>query len=467
MRLNQQLSALLVLTVLLTVTAMGAVVAWNLRSGFGDYVRARDGEALERLSEDLSRRLAAAGPGQAKALSVLQSMWPELGGGRYPPPLPPPPDDLERPPPPPGGGFEQRVALYTVDGVLLAGHPAPDGRETLSRPLLLDGQRVAVLRLPPPPLLPQGVDARFLRRQYWVIAIAGAALLLTTLTLARLLAARWVRPLIQLQRTASSIATGAFDVRMDARGGDEIADLVRHVNDMAASLERLEQGRRRWIAELAHELRTPLTVLQGELEALEDGVRPLTPAAVISLREEVRQLSRLAEDLYLLAIADLKGLPCEFAADDAPTALLRMVRRFEARAEAHGLRLMLDVPIRAQAVCWDAGRIEQLLDNLLENSLRYTDAPGVIWVRYQVCGQHLLLQVEDSAPAVPAADIAKLFDPLYRADPARSRHAGGSGLGMAICTAIVRAHGGEITAALASLGGLDVRVSLPLAGPAP
>ena len=110
---------------------------------------------------------------------------------------------------------------------------------------------------------------------------------------------------------------------------------------------------------------------------------------------------------------------------------------------------------------WDPARIEQLLRNLLENSLRYTDPPGRIAVRLQGVGDRVQLQIEDSAPGVPAGDMVRVFEPLYRADAARSRHAGGSGLGMAIAEAIVHAHDGQIRAEPSVLGGLCVRIELP------
>ena len=114
---------------------------------------------------------------------------------------------------------------------------------------------------------------------------------------------------------------------------------------------------------------------------------------------------------------------------------------------------------------WDGRRVEQLLGNLLDNSLRYTDAPGRVCLTLQIDAGDVLIDLDDSAPGVPDADAARLFEPLYRADAARSRHTGGSGLGLAICHAIVQAHRGAITAAASELGGLRIRIRLPrLAG---
>ena len=160
-----------------------------------------------------------------------------------------------------------------------------------------------------------------------------------------------------------------------------------------ADLQRMEGARRRWIADMSHELRTPLTGLRGEIEALADGVRPLTPAALLFLREDVLRLSALSDDLHLLAMADLHSLPCRFADADAVDTVRAALQRFAARAAAAGLSLAWAVPPPAALpVCWDSARIGQLLANLLENSLRYTDAPGRIALTLQRSGNSLRQQ---------------------------------------------------------------------------
>jgi two-component system sensor histidine kinase BaeS len=117
-------------------------------------------------------------------------------------------------------------------------------------------------------------------------------------------------------------------------------------------------------------------------------------------------------------------------------------------------------------VFWDAQRMEQVLTNLLENSLCYTDAPGRVRLTIERQRDRVWMRVDDSEPGVPTADLGRLFDPLYRSDASRSRHRGGSGLGLAICAALVRAHAGQITAAASELGGLSILIDMPLiAGP--
>jgi two-component system sensor histidine kinase BaeS len=234
----------------------------------------------------------------------------------------------------------------------------------------------------------------------------------------------------------------------------------------------LEQARRLWIAQISHELRTPLAVLRGELESIEDGARAPTPTLIASLRDEVMQLTRLVGDLHMLSMADMDGLRCNFESGDANAMLLKTLQRFAEPARQRGLQLQLpvsgDTPLQ---VCWDFSRIEQLLSNLLNNSLRYTDAPGVVNVHWAMDSPvpnalgsgSLSLIIEDSAPAVSPEDLNQLFEPLFRADKSRQRGSEhGSGLGLSIVRAIVSSHHGQVTAEHSPLGGLRLRVQLPL-----
>jgi len=494
MRLVHQLSLLLSATALIAVAAVAGLVGWNLRAGFSDYLQAQDGEHLSRLMDAAERDLAQRGSAPQDWRPVLRT-WLEAArvatqrggppegppegrpeGRPDDPPLPdrpgfdaPPPRDARREPPPPRrdpSGFGPRIVVLAADGVT----PLAGRRETLDRPgqtraVKVDGQTMVILRLAERAGPAEGVDASFLRRQYIGLAAVAGGVLAVALVLARLLAVRWVRPLAQAQTAARRIAAGEFDVRLPARqasGASEISALHGDINGMADALSRLETSRQRWIAELSHELRTPLAVLRGEVEALVDGIRPLDRGALASLQEEVRRLSRLVEDFHLLATSELRALPCEFE-PVAPAALLQAaVERVMPRARAIGLVIEAELPQVLPAARWDAVRISQLLANLLENSLRYTEAPGLVQVTARALGASIEIRLDDTPPGVPEGDMERLFDPLYRADPSRSRAFGGSGLGLAIARAIAQAHGGRLRAELSSLGGLAVVLTLPV-----
>lgn len=490
MRLVHQLSLLLMATVLAAVAAVAGLVVWNLRAGFSDYLQAQDGEHLTRLMQAAERDLARRDRMPADWRPVLRDWLDatrEAGRGAGADPVPGPDDPLlprpgDRRPgfegrPPPGreppparrdpANFGPRVVVLAADGIT----PLAGRRETLNRPgqtraVKVRGETVVVLRLAERAGPAEGVDASFLRRQYLGLAAVAGAVLLVALVLAHWVAVRWARPLAQAQAAARRIAAGEFAVRLplprDGAGASEIAGLHADINVMAESLARLESSRQRWLAELSHELRTPLAVLRGELEALADGIRPLDRTALASLQEEVRRLSRLVEDFHLLATSELRALPCQFEAV-APAALLHAaVDRMVPRARALGLVMDAPLPRVLPAACWDAVRISQLLANLLENSLRYTTAPGQVRLTARSLGQSIEIRLDDSPPGVPQADLTRMFDPLYRADPSRSRAFGGAGLGLAIARAIAQTHDGQLRAEASPLGGLAMVLTLPL-----
>jgi two-component system sensor histidine kinase BaeS len=191
-------------------------------------------------------------------------------------------------------------------------------------------------------------------------------------------------------------------------------------------------------------------------------VRPLDPAALQSLADEVRQLARLTDDLHLLALSDLNELPLEVKAIDAAALARRAAERWQIQARKAGLTLTFEGGARVDIEA-DEGRLTQLLDNLLANSIRYTDAPGQVRVTLRAAGATAELTVDDSPPGVPADKRAGLFEPLYRPDRERSRAKGGSGLGLALARAIAEAHGGTIEARDSPLGGLRVVARLPIA----
>jgi two-component system, OmpR family, sensor histidine kinase BaeS len=488
LRLVHTLSLLLLVAVLLAVLAMGAVTAWNLKNGFVNYLAARDVERLTQFAAMVGK--AAEQSGGMAALqqrprpmhNLLEQFAQEQGlpmrQGPSPPTLDAGPNTTDgrpgygRPPPPGDDSFGARLAVVTLDGQALIGRRPPlQTGPFIDRPIKVHGSVVALARLRPAPPVTDADDARFLQTQYRDIVWVAATLFLLALVSAWWVARRWSQPLRAVQEATGRIARGEFDVRvaMTLRGSgrsDEIGDVVRNINQMADSLQRLDSGRRRWVANVSHELRTPLAVLRGEIEALIDGVRPLRPAAILSLRDETLRLAALVDDLHLLAMSDLQALPCQFTDIDAASLVEQIFQRFAPRASSAGLSLsgQVDAP-RPLNVRWDGTRIQQLLVNLLENSLRYTDAPGHIVWSVKSDGDRVVIDINDSAPGVPVATLPHVFEPLYRVDAARSRQHGGSGLGLAICEAIVRSHGGHIQAGLSALGGLHVGVELPASPP--
>jgi two-component system sensor histidine kinase BaeS len=478
LRLVHTLSLTLLAFTGVAVLALGGLTAWHLRDGFGQYLAASDVQHFERFVGVVEARLAR--EGGAADLMAGRMDWRGLMDELNP--RPERPQGLPSLPgmsaPPTGrkaDAFPERIQVLAPNGSLLLGPPRiglVDSGTVVERPVHANGQVVALARMRPAPIVRTGAEARFLHDQYALIAAGGLGLIVLALLTATGLARRWTHPLAAVQDATQRLAQGELTVRLPGGPGlagrsDEIGDVMRNVNRMAEGLQQLEGARRRWLADISHELRTPLTVLRGDIEALHDGVRPLRPEAIAVLHDEVLRLNRLVDDLHLLAISDLQTLPCHIADDDAVALVQRLPGRYEARARAAGLSMRLEVPsdLTTLRVQWDAGRIEQLLANLIENNLRYTTAPGQVLLRLQHTGGRVCMVVEDSAPGVPGGQMAQLFEPLYRGDLARNGGAGGSGLGLAICQVIAKAHGGQLAASASALGGLCLTLDLPLEPP--
>jgi two-component system sensor histidine kinase BaeS len=193
-------------------------------------------------------------------------------------------------------------------------------------------------------------------------------------------------------------------------------------------------------------------------------VRESTPAALASLQAEVALLAKLIDDLYELSLADIGALVYRKERVAIVPLVLRTLDGYRERLAARRIEVQArfaagDSPV----VDADPARLTQLVSNLLENALCYTDPDGVLRIGVMRDAQRVRIEVEDSAPGVPAESLPRLFERLYRVDASRSRAGGGAGLGLALCKSIVEAHGGEIEARPSSLGGLMIAIALPAA----
>ncbi len=475
----QSLFALMFVQVLLCVLVIGLAMTWNLRRGFSQYLIDRESELLSNFAEvagetiasnhgldalrgnpRLMREMLQTVVGRSDAVAPQRERFPGPPG-RPPPGRP----DLAGPPSHPrqSADFRGRVAIYDLQGTVVSGFPLFSEENLLSLPIKVDGVVVAYAKAALP-VESDSIDSDFLRHQSSLIALAAIALLLGSAITSWLLAKRWAGPLHDIQIGTARVAAGDFDVRLNERGSIEIADAIGNINAMVEALKRLETARRRWLADISHELRTPVTVLRGEIECLNDGIRQPTDAVIQSLHEEVIAISALLDDVHLVSIADLGKMPCRLSHFDLVTQCKRAIERFRSSAGHKGLELEFDSPDQQFEVMADVGRIDQVLGNLLSNAIKYTDGPGRIRLAARRSGNGASLTIEDSAPAPNHDEIERLFEPFYRTDSSRSRLEGGSGLGLAVCKAIVEAHGGKICASASTLGGLRIDIELPRGG---
>ncbi len=278
-------------------------------------------------------------------------------------------------------------------------------------------------------------------RTVFVAALIAAA---TALGLGALLMRQITLPLSQLTRAAQRIAASDLSARAPVRSNDEIGELTRVFNRMAASLEAQEALRRNLMADVAHELRTPLAGVQGAIEAMLDGVFPADAQNLEALHAETLLLSRLVDDLRTLATAEAGQLRLEPSRIDLVEVVCALVNALHPRAQERHISLRVEAPSQPVWIEADASRVQQILHNLLDNAFRHAPHHGAIVVRLCVGQGHVILTVTDDGAGISAEDLPHVFDRFYRGDPSRSRTTGGAGLGLAIVRKLVEAHGGHI-----------------------
>jgi len=327
------------------------------------------------------------------------------------------------------------------------------------------GQPVGWITVDPALILTGEFELEFQKSQQRWLLIAALLLLFSSALLAWVVARHFLLPVKKLVAGADALSQGNYELQLDGRRSDELGELVDKFNHLSKALAASKQARDRWVADIAHELRTPLSILQGEIGALVDGTREINKNALESLDEEVKTLTRLVQDLYQLSLSDLGDLSYRHEPLNITDTVKGVVNSFRSTADAKSLTLELQSNIVSSLeINGDSDRLVQLLNNLLANSVRYTNANGRIVVTLSSNENQLILSVKDSAPGVSSEDLAHLFDRLYRAEKSRNRATGGAGLGLAISENIVKAHGGSIQATPSDLGGLAITVILPMSG---
>jgi two-component system OmpR family sensor kinase len=288
--------------------------------------------------------------------------------------------------------------------------------------------------------------------------IGGTIALLLSALGGYLLAGAALRPIEGMRRRAAEISTSSLHERLPVpRARDEVARLGETLNEMLARLEDGLERERRFVSDASHELRTPLTMLRTELElALRKARTPEElEQSIRSAVEETDRLSRIADDLLLLARAEQGKLPLRAEPTDLVDVLETVRTRFGARAELEGRPLSVDVDDSPVARV-DRMRLEQALGNLVDNALRHGE--GTITITAAANDSTAELHVLDEGAGFPDGFGDKAFEPFSRAAPSGD----GSGLGLAIVATIVRAHDGQVAAAARPCGGADVWIRLPL-----
>ncbi len=376
-----------------------------------------------------------------------------------------------------------RIVVYDAKGQVVAdSHNAPAGgmpgragrgrpafrTEAKRFPVHYDEEEVGAFTVvsmtladPQPPIVvdPTAAEISAVVSRSLVWAGVGAATLGTLLVW--LLSRRTLAPLQNLGAAARRLGRGDLALRADTSGPSEVRELAHSFNLMAADLEEAELYRRNLTADVAHELRTPLSNIQGYLEAIRDGLVQPTAETIDTIHAQALHLSRLVEDLRLLAQVESGDLQLRLTRVRLNEMLQSSLEAVRPRADAKDLALELQVDRSLPEVEIDATRILQVVGNLLENAITHTPRGGIVSVSARVVDDRVEIRVSDTGPGILPEELPRVFDRFYRADPSRARSTGGSGLGLTIARRLVEAHGGAIESKSTVGEGSSFTIRLP------
>jgi len=306
--------------------------------------------------------------------------------------------------------------------------------------------------------------APFVNRLRRAIFLAGGFAILLAIGLAVLVSKYLLEPIKVITSASTQLSTGDFSTRVDIKGNDEIAMLAKTFNQLARNLELAEERKQSLTADAAHELRTPIAVQKAQLEGMLDGVLPLTQKNVLIALQQTNFLSRLVEDLRLLAMADAGEVRLEMRILNIVNLVQQVVAGFQAQAALEGTNLVTVFRPDGEEL-WihtDVDRVSQILQNLISNALRYGQKGGRILISTRKESAKLVISVQDDGSGIPSTALPHLFERFYRHERARTRENGGSGLGLAISKKLALLLGGDLSGANSPEGGAVFSLELPI-----
>lgn len=444
---------------LLVIGVVAVVLRGSVESSFGEYVnisnRARFGSDLVA---ELESHYAESG-----SWTSVGALLPGRGGGQ-------------------GTGSDSgdgqsgrgaQVYLADTTGVIVAssqtdwiGLPLNVIGPSRQIDLTVEGQRVGILgEQTPGTIALTEAENQFLQETTNGLLLTGFAAGLVAVVLGIGLSFSLTRPLQKLTERISHWRLSDEPKSLLIAGTDEIRRLGAAFNDLLARLSEGEAQRQRMSADIAHELRTPVTVMRGHLEAMMDGVYPLDTAHLAVAYDQVLHLARLVEDLRLLTQAEAGKLSLNTSAVDLNRVIRAAVERFAPLAVDESITISTSLPDTPAAVCADPHRVQQVLDNLLNNAVRHTPLGGQIDLQVTMLSESIQVSITNQTLSVLSDDqIAHLFNRFWRSADARERDTGGSGLGLAITRELLRLQGGDIHAERVD-SGLRLVLSLPSVRP--
>ena len=280
------------------------------------------------------------------------------------------------------------------------------------------------------------------------------------LAMVQFLARGMTSPLREMASAAAAMARGDYGRRVTATSRDEVGELARAFNAMAAELAEVDRVRRDLVANVSHELRTPISALQAVLENMVDGVEPADPETLRTMLAQVERLGRLVTQLLDLSRLESGVVPLQRRRFEVGAVLEEVATLARLHAAGVEVKVSAEDGVLADG---DPERVHQVVANLVENAVRYSPPGGVVSLHASADGGAVVVTVDDEGPGIPPEEAGRVFERFYRADAARSSSQGGAGLGLAIARWIVDLHGGSIRAEQRRPHGCRMVVVLPTA----
>lgn len=327
-------------------------------------------------------------------------------------------------------------------------------------PIEVESKTVGVLLLADTPeRSPQ--EYEFLRRLNGFIFISAAGTIIVALILGIILSRSITRPIRELTKATHAMADGNLNQSVNVRSRDEIGELAQSFNKMSSDLSRSFNLRKQMTADIAHELRTPLSLIIGHAEGVHDGVLEPTHENFEIIREEAERLEKLVNDLRTLSLADAGELSVDYQPVNVNDIMSDVYTHYMTLFNQHRITLNLEPASVILTASLDPSRFTQVLNNILDNALRYTPENGSVMMKTFQVADKIQISIQDNGEGVSPEVASHLFDRFYRADQARNRDDGGSGLGLAIAKSIIEMHHGKIWAESEIGKGLKMVIELP------
>ena len=350
------------------------------------------------------------------------------------------------------------INLYDINKELIIGSQSRNKSRIKFRPIKFESENVGYLGTINDRNIHYKQDKMFAANIQNMLIKLGLLMIVLAFVITFPIAKYFTRLINQLSVATKKVAAGDFSTRIVSDRNDELGDLATNFNLLAQTLESNSESQKHIIADIAHELRTPISVIIGEIEAIQDGIHEANDNTMNLLHSQISTLKNLVNDLHDLSESDLGSLKYKMQKFDISQLLEQCYQNYKLRFSHKNISLELKTSFDDCFILGDINRLNQLFNNVLSNSIQYTDEGGKALIELICHDESIEIKISDSAPKIHNDQLEKIFDRWYRGEKSRNKNLGGSGIGLSICKEIVKAHNGTITANQSKLGGIEILI---------